>query len=100
MVDLLFLGVLFLVVILAIEIFKHMVTKTFLKVIVFFIVGFIILIAVLNSLDKGDVLKTDNELVKTGAVIADTVSNQPITAEIKEKAKDIFNGLKERILNG
>ena len=71
----------------ALELIKHMFTKTILKVIVISIVGLIIFFTVINSLDKENVIDNDNKYIQAGAVISQNFENQPLWEDIMKKFK-------------
>ena len=53
--------------------------------------------AVINSLSSENIIKTDNEFVKTGAAISENINDQPLIMDLKDKIKDLFIDLKDKI---
>jgi hypothetical protein len=91
-------GIVVLISLVVLELFKHFLTRTTLVLIVILIVGLIIFLAVINSLTSEDLIKTDNEYIKTGAVIAESINEQPLIQKIKEDIKSNFLEIKDRLI--
>lgn len=99
MVELLFIGMAIVVGIILLELSKHIVTRTTLKVVVLLVLGLIVFLTITGSLSNEDVIKSDNEFIKTGAAVAGSINEQPLTIKIKDKARSFISDFEDKYLD-
>lgn len=87
--------VILVVVVIAMEISKHLFMKGIAKSIIIIILLVVVFLFIVGSLTADNTLKTDNPVIETGAAISESVTENPFVEGIVDKMKDFFRGLKK-----
>ena len=93
--ELITLIIILVVVIVVMELSKHLFMRGMAKSIILIIILVIIFLFIVGSLTADNTLKTDNPVIKTGAVIAENIVENPMVEGSIDKIKDFFRGLKK-----
>jgi hypothetical protein len=80
--------------IIILEVSKHLLTRTALKLIVILIVIMILFFTIMGSLSVDQAINTDNKYIQTGASIAKTVNDEPLIINLKGNIKSSLEQLR------
>ena len=97
--NILILIIIILAAILALELIKHQVTKNMFKYFMAIILLIVILLIISAYIDLGNYIGEESTFAKTGAVIADGISEGTDTVKESETLENIYDKTKESINN-
>jgi len=75
------------------ELSKHFLMKGIAKSIIVIVLLLAVFLFIIGSLTADNTLRTDNPVIRTGAVISESIAENPFVDETVEKIGDFFKNL-------
>ena len=80
-------------VVLVLEMSKHVIFKAFAKTLVVFLIIITIFFIILGTMSSENDFKTNNPILKTGAAVVDEIKENPFVENTIKKIKDFIGDL-------
>ncbi len=88
--ELITLFVILIVVVLILELSKHVMIKTFAKSIIAIVIITIAFLFIIGAISSENKIRTENQMIQTGAAIADEIKEAPLIENTIDKIKEFI----------